>query len=104
MPHGLMPRFDVYAGGRAARFLLDVQSDHLYLLPKRMVVPLTAPDSGLPEVRDLTPNLRVGGEQVVMLTPLMAAVPRNRLGRPLGNLLDQRDDIVRALGILLTGL
>jgi hypothetical protein len=38
-----------------------------------------------------------------MLTPLMAAVPRRRLGRPLGNLLDQADDITRALGILLTG-
>ncbi len=98
-----MSRFDVYAGGRAAAYLLDVQSDHLEPLPTRVVVPLAEPGQALPPFRDLTPTLRVGGQAVVMLTPLMAAVPRRRLGRPLGNLLDQADDITRALGILLTG-
>jgi CcdB protein len=38
-----------------------------------------------------------------MLTPLMAAVPRKRLGKPSGDLHAQSDDITRALDILLTG-
>jgi hypothetical protein len=33
----------------------------------------------------------------------LAAVPRRELGRTVGNLLDQADDITRALDILLTG-
>lgn len=33
----------------------------------------------------------------------MAALSRQELGRPIGNLLDQADDISRALNILLTG-
>jgi hypothetical protein len=38
-----------------------------------------------------------------MFTHHMAAVPRRDLGRPVANLLDQSDDITRALAILLTG-
>ncbi|WP_149536808.1 CcdB family protein [Siccirubricoccus phaeus] len=98
-----MPRFDLYPGRQGVPYLLDVQSDHLERLPTRMVVPLGVPDTTLPPFRDLTPTLLVDGAPHVMLTPLMAAVPRRLLGRPIGNLLDQADDITRALGILLTG-
>ncbi|MFZ4409880.1 MAG: CcdB family protein [Paracraurococcus sp.] len=98
-----MARFDYYPGGTAATWLLDVQSDHLDRLPTRIVVPLAAPAAALPEFRDLTPTLQVEGRDLVLLTPLMAAVPRARLGRPRGNLLAQADDITRALDILLTG-
>jgi toxin CcdB len=98
-----MPRFDYYLGGAPATYLLDVQSDHLDGLPTRIVVPLAAPAAALPEFRDLTPVLTVEGRDLVLLTPLMAAVPRKRLGKPRGNLLAQADEITRALDILLTG-
>jgi toxin CcdB len=98
-----MPRFDVYRGRDSMRFLLDVQSDHLDSLPTRVVVPLASPGGPLPPFGDLIPALTVDGEAVVMLTPLLSAVPRRTLGRPIGNLLDQADDITRALNILLTG-
>jgi toxin CcdB len=98
-----MARFDYYPGGPAAAWLLDVQSGHLEALPTRMVIPLAAAGSMLPPFRDLTPTLTVEGRAVVMLTPLMAAVPRRRLPQARGNLLAQADDITRALDILLTG-
>src|SRR3954464_7117685 len=98
-----MARFDLYPGRSGARYLLDVQSDHLDQLPTRMVVPLGAPDATLPPFRDLTPTLLVAGAPPVMLTPLMAALPRPLLDPPLDNLLGQADDITRALDILLTG-
>ena len=67
------------------------------------MVPLGPAPKSPPNVRDLTPRLVVQGEELMMLTPFIAAVQRNRLGKPLGNLLNQGDDIIRALDILLTG-
>jgi toxin CcdB len=98
-----MARFDFYAGSGNARYLLDVQSDHLWQLPTRVMVPLGPAPKSPPSVRDLTPHLVVQGEELMMLTPFIAAMQRNRLGRPLGNLRDRADDITRALDILLTG-
>jgi toxin CcdB len=98
-----MARFDLYPGRQGTPYLLDVQSEHLDRLPTRMVVPLGAADATLPAFRDLTPTLLVGGTPHVLLTPLMAAIPRRLLGHPIGNLLPQADDITRAVDILLTG-
>ena len=98
-----MAQFDVYRRRGKPGFLVDVQSDHLYDLPTRMVVPLLPPIPALPAIRDLNPLLTVEGETLAMMTHYMAAVARQELGRPLANLLPQSDDITRALGILLTG-
>jgi toxin CcdB len=80
-----------------------VQSDHLHLLPSRLVVPLLPPTTALPPIRDLTPLLVVGSETLARMTHFLAAVPRRELGKPVGNLLSDYDAIVRALDILLTG-
>jgi toxin CcdB len=98
-----MPRFDYYAGSGSARYLLDVQSDHLWQLPTRVMVPLGPVPKSPPNIRDLTPRLVVQGEELMMLTPFLAAMQRNRLGKPLGSLLGQADEITHALDILLAG-
>jgi toxin CcdB len=67
------------------------------------VVPLLPPSPALPPLRGLNPTLVVEGENLAMMTHFMAAVPRRLLGRPVGNLLAQADDITRALDMLLTG-
>jgi toxin CcdB len=98
-----MPRFDLYRRAGQPGYLLDVQSNHLDALPTRMVVPLLPPSPALPPLRDLNPPLVVEGETLAMMTHFMAAVPRQALGCPVGNLLAQADDITRALDMLLTG-
>jgi toxin CcdB len=98
-----MARFDVHPRRDGEGLLLDVQSDHLYVLPTRMVVPLLPEGAALPPLRDLNPVLTVGTERLAMMTQYMAAVPTRLLGRPVDNLTDQTDDITRALGILLNG-
>ncbi|MBY0330691.1 MAG: CcdB family protein [Acetobacteraceae bacterium] len=98
-----MPRFDLYRRRGGPGYLLDVQSEHLYLLPTRVVVPLLPPSPDLPAIRDLNPTLHVGDEALAMMPQYLTAVPKRELGRSLGNLLDQSDDITRALSILLTG-
>lgn len=98
-----MPPFHYYAGRNGARFLLDVQSSQLEHVATRVVVPLVAAGERFAGFADLNPVLHVESVPVVMMTTLIAAVPRRTLGRPVGNLLDQADDITRALNILLTG-
>ena len=71
-----MPRFDLYRPRAGPGYLLDVQSDHLRLLPSRLVVPLLPPTTALPAIRDLTPLLVVGSETLAMMTHFLAAVPR----------------------------
>ena len=98
-----MARFDLYRRPDGSGFLVDVQSDHLYRLPTRMVIPLLPRGEELPPIRDLNPLIPVAEETWVLMPQYMAAVHRRELGPPLGNLLDQADDITRALNILLTG-
>ncbi len=80
-----MARFDVYAnsGSHAATtpYLLDVQSDLLNGLDSRLVIPLrnlkNFPNVKLP-VR-LTPIITIDGEQFLLETPKMGAVPQRVL-------------------------
>ena len=98
-----MAQYDVFRAPEGTGYLLDVQADHLYPLPSRVVVPLLPPTPALPPIRDLTPLLTVEGETLAMMTHFLAAVPKRELGRPVGNLLAEHDAIVRALDMLLTG-
>jgi toxin CcdB len=104
-----MARFDVYANpGRHATgtpYLLDVQSNLLADLDSRMVIPLRSlkhfPDVKLPT--RLTPLLAIGGEDFLLETPKMAAVPRRVLTSPVTSLADQQARITAALDFLFQG-
>lgn len=103
-----MPRYDVYRNpsqkSRAAMpFLLDVQADLLEGLGTRVVVPLGLPRPVPLAPRTLQPRLRVEGVELVMLTPLVAAVARSSLGEKVGNVGAEGASILAALDMLLTG-
>ena len=104
-----MARFDVYANpGRHAAttpYLLDVQSDLLDGLDSRVVVPLRRLEH-FPNVRlatRLTPVLSIGGEDFLLETPKMAAVPQRVLRSPVATLADRQSDITAALDFLFQG-
>ncbi len=105
-----MAQFDVYGNANPATraripYLLDVQSDLLDSLATRIVVPLCKPDvlSGKPAER-LNPAFEVEGRKVLMLTPQLAGVPRRILGEPVANLASERQAIVAALDLAITGI
>ena len=54
-------------------------------------------------VRDLNPVVRVDDEDYVVMTQEVSAVPRFSLRRKIGSLADRRDEITRALDVLLIG-
>lgn len=85
-------------------FLLDVQADLLADLDSRVVVPLVHDRLfGRPAGR-LHPRFVVAGHAVVMATHLIAAVRRSSMGLPIASLAEQRDTIVSAVDVLLSGV
>jgi toxin CcdB len=90
--------------GRGAVFLLDVQADLLSELDTRAVVPLIQVAAFGRRGRGLHPLFTVAGEDVVMATHLLAAVRRNELGPVVASLRAQRDVIIAAIDVLLSGV
>lgn len=104
-----MARFDVYdnPGALAATtpYLLDVQSDLLDGLESCMVIPLRLADQ-FPKVKlpaRLLPMFSVQGQQVLLETPKMAAVPRRALKGPVASLAHEHARVTAALDFLFQG-
>jgi toxin CcdB len=103
-----MPRFDLYrlpratGSGRPGLLVVDVQSPHLDYLESRIAVPLRLRAEVKP-VTELHPSVSIDGDDHVLMTHALASVRRRDLGHPVGNLAVHRDEITRALDILVTG-
>ncbi len=98
-----MAQFDLYAGMEPGLgYVVDVQADLLDALTTRVVVPIRSTNE-VEVVRDLTPVVDIEGSTYVLLTQELTAVARSELRRPVGSLATHRDDIRRALDILLVG-
>lgn len=104
-----MARFDVYGNpgnhANTTPYLLDVQSDLLDGLDSRMVIPLRSLKH-FPKVRlstRLTPILTVGGEEFLLETPKMGAVPQRVLKNVVTSLAGNQEQIVTALDFLFQG-
>ena len=105
----LMARFDVYPNpGQSAAgtpYLLEVQSDLLDGLSTTVVVPLCR-ENAFAKIKlpmRLTPALRINGENFLMETPKLAAVPRKMLKNPITNLIAEQSSISNALDFLFQG-
>ena len=96
-----MAQFDLHRA--ATGYLLDVQHDLHDHLSTRVVVPLLPAATAPKPSRGLNPAIEVEGEPHLLFPQYLAAVHRRELGRPAGNLATHRDDITRALDLLLTG-
>lgn len=105
-----MAQWQVYRNANSAAwgyipYLLDVQTDLLHTLSTTVVVPLR-PASGLAGelMGSLTPVLHIEGALHAMITPQLAGISRKQLGQPVADLSAQRDVIVAALDLLITGI
>jgi len=105
----LMARFDVYAnpGAHASTtpFLLDVQSELLDGLDTRMVIPLRsmAQFAKVKLPTHLIPVLTIEGQEFLLETPKMGAVPQRILKSPVTSLIDDQAQITAALDFLFHG-
>ena len=100
-----MPQFDVFRTRGAAiyPFVVDVQADVHSKLTTRIVVPLVTRARYTQPATRMTPIMKVGDHDHVLLFPLMAAVPIASLGEIVGSLAAQRATLLAALDLLITG-
>ena len=104
-----MARFDVYpnpgAHASTTPYLLDVQSDLLDGLESRMVIPLRSLDhfAKVKLPARLTPVLNIQGQDFLLETPKMGAVPLRALKTPVSSLLAEQARIAAALDFLFQG-
>ena len=98
-----MARFDIFENNDGAGYLLDVQSDLLSGLNTRVVVPLLPKSSAPFPAQGLNPVFTVDGQELVMVTQYMAAVPEGELRFGTGSLAEQQVEISAALDMLFLG-
>ncbi len=104
-----MAQFDVYRNPEPSTaaevpFLLDIQNDLLSGLATRVVVPLFA-EAAMPRpAMTLNPVFEVSGQRVVMSTAELAGVRLGAIGEHVVSLVGRRDDIVRAIDVIISGV
>jgi len=98
-------RFDAYANPDVSErkhtpYLIDVQNDFIDALTTRVVIPLRKEAAFGARARNLNPLLVVAGENVVLDTAAIGAVPLSELRKRVANLREDRALVQEALGTL----
>lgn len=100
-----MTRFAVYQLQRSGRFVVDVQSDLMDDLPTRAAIPLL-PIKEAPRLRlsTLNPMVVFADSDMVLMTEQIVSIPLKQLVTPLGSPISHRDEVIRAIDMLLGGV
>ncbi|MFN0115147.1 MAG: CcdB family protein [Paracoccaceae bacterium] len=81
-----------------------LQDDIVSNLAGRVVAPLVSPDRLEPVTRGLNPVVYVDGRTWRVKVELTSAVPLKSLSPAIANVGHQRDEMIRALDLLFTGV
>jgi toxin CcdB len=100
-----MARFDVYeVKGTPFPYVVDVQSDLLYDIETRVVIPLIPAKSyGRPPFPRLTPVLKIGRTSYLLMTPNIGAQDSRLFKKPVSNLAKYSFEITDSIDFLLQG-
>jgi len=99
----LAAQYDVCTASGGTRVVV-VQSDLLDGMTTRVVIPLLPPAAGLVPMIPLNPVLPFDTDRLVLMPQLMATLSLRELGPPEASLAVYRDEITRALDMLLSGI
>ncbi|HLQ84547.1 MAG TPA: CcdB family protein [Salinisphaeraceae bacterium] len=102
-----MAQFDVYANRRPSSieipYLLDVQSD-IVDLATRLVIPLVRRDAFGPAIDRLNPVVIIDAQELVASAGDLAGLPASQLGAFVTHIGHERERIMAAIDLLLTGV
>lgn len=96
-------QYDVCTAPGGTRVVV-VQSDLLDGMTTRVVIPLLPPSAGLVPMMPLNPVLTLGTDRLMLMPQLMATLSLRDLSPPEASLAVYRDEITRALDMLLSGI
>ena len=99
-------QFDLYRLPRQPNTLVvDVQSGLLDDLKTRVVIPLAQRDQAPRTLLDtLNPCLRINDRDYALMPQMTASVPKTELTQAVGSIACFRDEIVRAIATIISGL
>jgi toxin CcdB len=99
-------QFDLYYLLRQpAVLVVDIQSGLLDELSTRVVIPLLQRDKAPMRLAGtLNPCLRIDGREFVLMPQMIASIPVSELAQPSGTAVGYRDEIVRAIDTIISGL
>lgn len=98
-----MAQYDVYPSRSPNIYLLDVQSDLIDGLATRLVIPVIPTSNGPQKIKRLHPTVMIAGEEYLVATQLLAAVPKAELKNSIMNLIGRHDDISNAIFMAFHG-
>jgi len=98
-----MARLDVYRPEGGAGYLLDCQSDMMFHLETKLMVPLFLHEDAPMPVGRLNPVFVVDGVRVVMMTQYASAMRTSQIGMHVARLDREHDAVRDAFDTLLVG-
>jgi toxin CcdB len=105
-----MAQFDVYKNTNTKTkklypYLLDIQNPFISDIATRIVIPLgNYKHFQSQRMQHLTPEINFKNEKLLLLTPQIASVPANILKKPIGSLVNFRQEIIASLDFATTGV
>lgn len=97
-----MAQFDLFRL-RSGQLVVDLQTDLIGIDVSRIVAPLREAGK-YTAFPGLTPSVTFEGETWIVRVQELAAVPGSELREPVGAVAEYRDDLKRALDILIDGV
>jgi len=103
-----MAQFDLYQNKEsnpAYPLLVDIQHELLETLSTRLIVPLTPRtlyEGKAPQT--ICPVIHLDQGDFILMPQYMSSMPTQSLGQHIGSLNTFRDDIIRAVDLLITGV
>jgi toxin CcdB len=98
-----MARFDVYQQKGRATLLINCQNPYLDNLSTRFVLPLIPAGANPPRATRLNPVILFDSVSYVLAPNAAATVPLTEVGRVVGSVAADRDAILTAIDMLVTG-
>ena len=95
-------QFDLYRT-LEGDLVVDCQTDMMHSYNTRVAIPLLAFDPDLPRMERLNPVFEIFGEERILMTEFMAAIPMRQLQGPVGSLERHEYAIKAALDMLISG-
>lgn len=105
-----MAQFDVYPNPskhtqNTYPYILDIQHSLLDDLSTRIVVPLgNAKLIKQQSLKGLTPIVTFKNQELILLIPQISSMQSKQLNKPVGTLIDLRDEIIAALDLVVFGV
>ena len=99
-----MAQFDVYRLPGSDTLLVDLQSGAVDDYNTRLLAPLVPADPRLKPLRRVNRELRFDSRTYLFMPQLMSAIRTHDIGKSVGSVSDQRDQITAALDVLFLGV